>query len=103
MKLISRLHVMICPSWTQTLTSPVDLRAVVVALVAAAKSEQHLGRTYDLAGCRPLTYLDMMRLTAQLLDLNYIQTPLRTLLSNNLAVVEEKPRFFSKSLLARKT
>ncbi|MBK8201670.1 MAG: NAD-dependent epimerase/dehydratase family protein [Bdellovibrionales bacterium] len=69
LKLITRLHVMICPSWTQTLTSPVDLRAVVGALVAAAKSEQHLGRTYDLAGCRPLTYLNMMRLTAQHLGL----------------------------------
>lgn len=33
---------------------------------------------------------------------NYIQTPLRTLLSKNLAVVEEKYRFLSKSLLARK-
>ncbi|MBK8201669.1 MAG: hypothetical protein IPK68_04895 [Bdellovibrionales bacterium] len=33
---------------------------------------------------------------------NYIQTPLRTLLSINLAVVEEKYRFLSKSLLAGK-
>lgn len=94
---------MICPSWTQTLTSLVDLRAVVGALVAAAMSEQHLGRTYDLGGCRPLTYLDMMPLIAQLMGLNYIQTPLRTLLSKNLAMVDEKSRFLSKSLLARKT
>lgn len=64
LNLISRLHMMICPSWARTLTSPVDLRAVVGALVAAAMSEQHLGRTYDLAGCRLLTYLDMMQLTA---------------------------------------
>lgn len=69
LKLVTRLHVMICPSWTQTLTSPVDLLTVVGALVAAAKSEHHLGRTYDLAGCRPLTYLNMMRLTAQHLGL----------------------------------
>lgn len=34
---------------------------------------------------------------------NYIQTPLRTLLSKNLAVVDEKSRFLSKSLLASKT
>lgn len=65
LKLVKRLHVMICPAWTQTLTSPVSLTMVINAMVSAAKSKQHLGQTYDLAGCRPLTYVDMMRLTAQ--------------------------------------
>jgi uncharacterized protein YbjT (DUF2867 family) len=76
-KLVKRLHVMICPAWTQTLTSPVDLPAVVGALVTAVKSPQHLGHTYDLASCRPLTYIDMMRLTAQHLGLKryFVRVP----------------------------
>lgn len=69
LKLVKRLHVMICPAWTQTLTSPVDLPSVLNALVEATKDKEHLYRTYDLAGCRPLTYLEMMRQTAQFLQL----------------------------------
>lgn len=71
-KLVRRLKVMICPAWTQTLTSPVDLPAVVEALVKAAKGASYFGKTYDLAGCRPLAYVQMMQLTAQQMGLRRI-------------------------------
>ncbi len=65
LKLVKRLPLMICPSWTQTLTTPVDLLSVLTALVDAALKPEHYNKIYDLAGCRPLTYVKMMQDTAR--------------------------------------
>lgn len=64
LKLVKRLPIMICPAWTQTLTSPTDLETTLHALVAASLNETCLNKIYDIAGCQPLTYIQMMRETA---------------------------------------
>ena len=64
LKLVRRLPVMICPAWTQTLTTPVDIGTVLHSISACALDPIHFDRVYDLAGCRPLTYLQMMKDTA---------------------------------------
>ncbi len=64
-KLVKRLPIMICPHWTQTLTTPVDLETVLSAITTATSDLEHVGRTYDLAGCQPLTYMQMMSQTAK--------------------------------------
>ncbi len=64
LKLVKRLPVMICPRWTQNLTTPVDLPTVLNAICAASLVATHFNRIYDLAGCQPLTYMDMMKQTA---------------------------------------
>lgn len=65
LKLINRLPVMLCPQWTQTLTTPVDLPQVLDALTESAGAPQHFGKTYDLKGCEALTYVELMAATAQ--------------------------------------
>jgi len=65
LKLVKRLPIMICPRWTQTLTTPVDLSTVLTTIVEASLSKEHVGKTYDLAGCIPITYLQMMKETAR--------------------------------------
>ena len=64
-KLVDRLPVMICPRWTQTLTTPIDLNSVIKALVTSITDPVAIGKTYDLAGCEPLSYVEMMRETAK--------------------------------------
>jgi uncharacterized protein YbjT (DUF2867 family) len=64
LKLVKYLPVMICPSWTQTLTTPVDLATVLSSMISVALNPSQIGKVYDLAGCEPITYLDMMRKTA---------------------------------------
>jgi uncharacterized protein YbjT (DUF2867 family) len=64
-KLVKRLPLMICPHWTQTKTTPVDLDTVLTALTSATGELEHVGKTYDLAGCEPLTYMEMMSITAK--------------------------------------
>jgi uncharacterized protein YbjT (DUF2867 family) len=65
LKLVRRLPLMICPIWTQTLNTPVDLLTVVSALVKAGLRPELLNKTFDLAGCEPITYMQMMRETAR--------------------------------------
>jgi uncharacterized protein YbjT (DUF2867 family) len=64
-KLVKRLPIMICPHWTQTLNTPVDLQTVLTTITSSALSLEHIGHIYDLAGCQPITYLQMMRETAK--------------------------------------
>lgn len=64
-KLVSRLPVMLCPKWTQTLTTPVDLQTVIASLIDVSLNDETVGQVFDLAGCEPLTYVQMMRDTAQ--------------------------------------
>lgn len=76
-RLVRRLPVMLCPRWTQTLTQPIDLAAVVKALAEVAGDPASYGQTYDLAGCRPLSYMDMMAETARWLGLRRRLVPSR--------------------------
>lgn len=80
LKLVKRLPLMVCPAWTQTRTSPVDLKTVLKSLVAASLDEKHIGRTYDLAGCQPLTYIEMMRETGRKMGLrrSFVTVPVFT-------------------------
>ena len=64
LKLVKRLPIMVCPSWTQTLTAPVDLTTVLSALVESALLDANIGKVFDLSGCQPLTYVEMMKQTA---------------------------------------
>lgn len=64
LRLVDRLPWMICPLWTQTKTTPVDLDTVLSAITDAALVPAYYGKTFDLAGCQSLSYVDMMKATA---------------------------------------
>lgn len=79
LKLVERLPLMICPHWTQTQTTPVALDQVVSALLEVAEnSDRHQGKIYDLAGCKPISYIEMMRETARLIGRSriFIRVPM---------------------------
>ncbi len=65
LKLVRRLPIMLCPSWTHTRTTPTALSQVVYAIAEAALNPQHVAKVYDLAGCQSLTYIEMMHQTAE--------------------------------------
>jgi len=76
-KLIKRLPLMICPRWTQTLTTPIDVNTVIDSLSDASLKPECINKTFDLAGCKPLTYQRMMKLTAKKMGLKrrFINVP----------------------------
>jgi uncharacterized protein YbjT (DUF2867 family) len=79
-RLVSRLPIMVCPSWTNTLTSPVAIGDVVWAIAEAASWTSPKTATYDLGIDTPITYKDLMAATAQEMGLKraFLPVPLVT-------------------------
>ena len=66
-KLVKRLPVMICPSWTMTMTQPIDLKDVLATMIYCIKNTDKLKPLYDIGGPDVLTYKEMLFETAKVL------------------------------------
>lgn len=78
-KLIERLPVMICPTWTNTRSQPVALSDIIKVLVRSLNEKNIQGRIYDIAGPELITYQGLIakasskiRKTTTLFTLNII-------------------------------
>jgi uncharacterized protein YbjT (DUF2867 family) len=68
-KLVRRLPVMLCPSWTASRTQPVALEDAVAALRFAVDEADTAGRVAEIGGPDVLTYRELMAATARALGL----------------------------------
>ena len=66
--LVKRLPVMVCPKWVLTKSQPISADDVVEYLVRSINVKETEGRDFDIGGTEVLTYLDMMKLYAKMLD-----------------------------------
>jgi uncharacterized protein YbjT (DUF2867 family) len=66
-RLVRRLPLMLCPSWTRTLTQPIALADVVEVIAGAVGSPEVTGAVLDVGGPDVLSYREMMQRTAALL------------------------------------
>jgi uncharacterized protein YbjT (DUF2867 family) len=66
--LVKRLPVMVCPKWVLTKSQPISVDDVVEYLVRSINVKETEGRDFDIGGTEVLTYLDMMKLYAKMLD-----------------------------------
>lgn len=64
MRLVRRSPVLLCPHWTRSMTQPVSLRDVVRLLHFCLGRQEMFGRAFDLGGPEVMTYVEMMRRTA---------------------------------------
>lgn len=64
-RLVKRSPVLLCPHWTRSMTQPVGLRDVVKLLRFCVGREEMYGRAFDLGGPEVMTYVDLMRRTAE--------------------------------------
>ena len=64
-RLVDRLPVMVCPSWTNTATHPVALQDVVWAIEKTIDSPASGARVFDLGASEPCTYRELMATTAE--------------------------------------
>jgi len=69
LKLVRRLPVMLCPSWTGSRMQPVALEDAAAALRFAVDEPDTAGRVAEIGGPEVLTYRDLMALTARTLGL----------------------------------
>lgn len=63
--LVKYLPVMICPSWTQTLTQCIFYRDVVNLIRFCIENDQTMARTYDIGIPEVITYRQLMSLLAE--------------------------------------
>ncbi|MDQ3854517.1 MAG: NAD(P)H-binding protein [Thermoproteota archaeon] len=66
--LVERLPVMICPRWVLTKCQPIAVDDVVDYLARCIEVKESEGKTFDIGGPDVLTYLDMMRKYAKILN-----------------------------------
>lgn len=64
-RLIERLPVMICPTWTKTRSQPASLKDVVTVLKRCLVDERVQGATFDVVGPEQVTYQELMVRTAK--------------------------------------
>jgi uncharacterized protein YbjT (DUF2867 family) len=65
-QLVKNLPAMVVPKWATTLTQPIALDDVVRYLVGVAGRDEALGRVFEVGGPEQLTYVDMLRLAAEI-------------------------------------
>jgi uncharacterized protein YbjT (DUF2867 family) len=66
--LVERLPVMVCPRWVLTKCQPIAVEDVVEYLARCIDVKETEGKTFDIGGPDVLTYLDMMRKYARILN-----------------------------------
>jgi len=65
-RLVERLPMMLCPSWTATVSCPVSVWDVVALIAASFDCAQTFDKTYDVVGPDALSYREMMQRLAKL-------------------------------------
>ena len=66
-RLVERLPLMVCPSWTSSETQPIALADVIEILAYCCHHESTAGRVCEIGGPDVMTYRAMMQTTAQVL------------------------------------
>ncbi|MGH0035528.1 MAG: NAD(P)H-binding protein [Myxococcota bacterium] len=74
-RLVERLPVMLVPRWTQTLTQPIALDDVVAILAHCLDDPETAGRVCEVGGPDVLSYREMMRETARVLQRRRLMFP----------------------------
>ncbi|MDG1957915.1 MAG: NmrA family protein [Candidatus Binatia bacterium] len=74
-RLVSRLPVMVCPSWTGTRMQPVALRDVVASIGHLLENPSTETRTFDLGAPNALSYRELMSATATSMGKKRIMLP----------------------------
>lgn len=66
--LVKRLPVMVCPKWVLTKSQPISVDDVVEYLVKSINVKETEGRDFDIGGTEVLSYLQMMKRYAKMLN-----------------------------------
>ncbi len=79
-RLIDRLPIMVCPSWTNTATNPVALTDVVWAVDKTIDEPGQRSRVYDLGTAETMSYRQLMATTAEVMGKRrtFLSVPLVT-------------------------
>jgi uncharacterized protein YbjT (DUF2867 family) len=74
-RLVKRLPVLVCPSWTRKMSSPISLRDVSDSLLETINEETVQPGSYDLAGPEQISYRKLMERAASEMNVRRIFIP----------------------------
>ena len=63
--LVKRLPIMICPSWTNTLSNPISIWDTITALLFCIEEHSNQSSHYDIGGKTTLSYVEMMKVLSK--------------------------------------
>ena len=66
--LVERLPIMVCPKWVKNKTQPIFIEDVIEYLFRSVEIEQTGGKVFDIGGPDVLTYFDMMKIYAKIIN-----------------------------------
>src|ERR687898_991933 len=66
--LVKRLPAMVCPKWVLTKSQPISVDDIVEYLVKSINMKETEGKDFDIGGTEVLTYLQMMKRYAKMLN-----------------------------------
>jgi len=66
--LVERLPLMVCPKWVKNKTQPIFIEDVIEYLSQSIEIEETEGKDFDIGGPDILTYFDMMKLYAKIIN-----------------------------------
>jgi uncharacterized protein YbjT (DUF2867 family) len=66
--LVERLPIMVCPKWVLTKSQPIAVEDVVTYLVKSIDVKETEGREFEIGGPDVLTYVDMMKRYAKMIN-----------------------------------
>ena len=67
-QLVKNLPAMIVPKWAATRTQPIALDDVIRYIAGVVDNDKALDRVFEIGGTEQLTYLDMMKVAAELIN-----------------------------------
>ncbi len=79
--LVERLPIMVTPLWVKTPNQPIAIRNVIEYLAGCVSKDETVGKTFDIGGKEVLSYMDLMRIYAQVAGLKkriFIPVPVLT-------------------------
>ncbi|MBC61769.1 MAG: hypothetical protein CMP11_04865 [Zetaproteobacteria bacterium] len=66
--LVKRLPIMICPSWTRTLSNPISIWDTIESLIYCINNKKVFAKKFDIGGTTTISYFDMMKVLGQKLN-----------------------------------
>ncbi len=69
-RLVRRLPLMVCPSWTNVKSQAIDVNDLLMAVEQVLGQPHYFNKTFDIAGPSPISYRQMILLTAKVMGKN---------------------------------
>jgi len=103
LRLVKRLHVMLCPSWTRTPTQAIDVQDVVKLIEFSIGRKECFDSVFDVGSGAPISYRRLMAVTAEAMKVKryFVDVPFFTPVLSHLwlTLITRAPRSLTRPIV----